>query len=154
MDQNRYCESVGFCFLLIVAEIILRSVWTVRSCIKFECDFSRIAGLKVRNIDRATFIGFTRFDELLGYVPREGFSGVINAPGWVNGKVTIRSDGFGQMVLNRLCWQRTSWSWAIHLHLATRFLTMRPGQNVLKGNWGRLAPKLQATMFKTTVKQP
>jgi hypothetical protein len=94
MDQNRYCESVGFCFLLIVAEIILRSVWTVRSCIKFECDFSRIAGLKVRNIDRATFIGFTRFDELLGYVPREGFSGVINAPGWVNGKVTIRSDGF------------------------------------------------------------
>ena len=88
MDQNRYCESVGFCFLLIVAEIILRSVWTVRSCIKFECDFSRIAG------DRATFIGFTRFDELLGYVPREGFSGVINAPGWVNGKVTIRSDGF------------------------------------------------------------
>ena len=81
-------------FLLIVAEIILRSVWTVRSCIKFECDFSRIAGLKVRKIDRATDVGLTRFDELLGYVPREGFSATINAPGWINRKVTIRKDGF------------------------------------------------------------
>ena len=83
-----------FLFLLIVAEILLRSIWTVRSCFKFECDFSRIAGLKVRKIDRATDIGFSRFDELLGYVPREGFSGIINAPGWINGKVTIRKDGF------------------------------------------------------------
>ena len=79
-------------FLLIVAEIMLRSIWTVRSCIKFECDFSQITGLKVR--DRSTDIGMSRFDELLGYVPREGFSGIINELGWTNGKVTIRKDGF------------------------------------------------------------
>ncbi|HEV3161809.1 MAG TPA: hypothetical protein VGZ89_17755 [Xanthobacteraceae bacterium] len=83
-----------FLFLLIAAEILLRSIWTVRSCIESECDFSRIAGLKVRTIDRATDIGLTRLDELLGYVPREGFSATINAAGWVNGKVTIRKDGF------------------------------------------------------------
>jgi len=83
-----------FFLLLIVTEIVVRSVWTVRSCIESECDFSRIAGLKVRTIDRATDIGLTRFDELLGYVPREGFSAVVNGPGWVNGKVTIRNDGF------------------------------------------------------------
>ena len=81
-------------FLLIVAEIVLRSIWTVRSCIKFECDFSRITGMKIRNIDRATDIGITRFDKLLGYVPREGFSSIINAPGWINAKVTITKDGF------------------------------------------------------------
>src|SRR6516164_9824525 len=51
-------------------------------------------GLKVRQIDRATGIGISRFDDLLGYAPREGFSGIINAPGWVNAKVTINQDGF------------------------------------------------------------
>jgi hypothetical protein len=84
---------VTFLFLFVVAEILARSVWTVRSCIKSECDFSRIAGLKVQNIERAVYIGFTRFDELLGYVPREGFSGPMNTADW-HGKVTIRKDGF------------------------------------------------------------
>jgi len=83
-----------FFFLLIVVEILLRSVWTVRSCIKSECDFSQIAGLKVQNIDRATYIGWTRFDALLGYVPREGFSATMNAFPWHGGKLTIRKDGF------------------------------------------------------------
>ena len=64
---------VFFLVLLIVAEILARSVWTVRSCLKSECDFSRIAGLKLPKSGRAGYIGFTRFDELLGYVPREGF---------------------------------------------------------------------------------
>jgi len=32
---------------------------------------------------------------MLGYVPREGFSSIINAPGWVkNAKLTITQDGF------------------------------------------------------------
>ena len=82
-----------FLFLLIVVEILLRSVWTVRSCIKSECDFSQIAGLKVQKIERGTDIGWTRFDELLGYVPREGFSATINALPWHGGKLTIRKDG-------------------------------------------------------------
>ena len=86
MDKNRCDEPVGFFFLLIVVEILLRSVWTVRSCIKFECDFSQIASLKVQNIDRATYIGWTRFDALLGYVPREGFSATMNAFPWHGGK--------------------------------------------------------------------
>ena len=83
-----------FLFLLIVVEILLRSVWTVRSCIKSECDFSQIAGLKVQKIERGTDIGLTRYDELLGYVPREGFSATMNAFPWHGGKLTIRNDGF------------------------------------------------------------
>jgi hypothetical protein len=85
---------VIFLFLLIVAEILFRSVWTVRSCIRIPCDFSPIAALKVRKIERATDIGFTRFDELLGYVPRERFSRSVNAAGWHGEVVTIRKDGF------------------------------------------------------------
>jgi hypothetical protein len=85
---------VIFLFLLIVAEILFRSVWTVRSCIRIPCDFSPIAALKVRKIERATDIGFSRFDELLGHVPREGFSASMNAPGWHGDKITIRKDGF------------------------------------------------------------
>jgi hypothetical protein len=41
----------------------------------------------------AEYIGISRFDDRLGYVPREGFDGVINAPGWTNVKVTITNDG-------------------------------------------------------------
>ena len=83
-----------FLFLLIVAEILARSVWTVQSCIKSECDFSRFGHLKSRKIFRAVNIGFTRFDELLGYVPREGFSAILNTSGWHGDKLTIRKDGF------------------------------------------------------------
>ena len=36
----------------------------------------------------AEYIGISRFDDRLGYVPREG------APGWTNVKVTITNDGF------------------------------------------------------------
>jgi len=85
---------VIFLFLLVVAEILFRSVWTVQSCIKSKCDFSRFAGLRVRQVPRAINIGFTRFDELLGYVPREGFSAILNTAGWHGGKLTIRNDGF------------------------------------------------------------
>jgi hypothetical protein len=85
---------VIFLFLLIVAEILARSVWTVQSCIKSECDFSRFAGLKVRKIYRGINIGSTRFDELLGYVPRAGFSAILNTAGWHGGKHTIQKDGF------------------------------------------------------------
>src|SRR6516225_6723235 len=83
-----------FLFLLIVAEILVRSVWTVQSCIKSDCDFSRFAHLKSRKIFRAVNIGFTRFDELLGYVPREGFSAILNTAGWHGDKLTIQKDGF------------------------------------------------------------
>jgi hypothetical protein len=85
---------VLFLVLLIVAEILFRSVWSVRSCIRSQCDFSPIAALKVRKIERATDIGLTRFDELLGYVPREGFSATMNVFPWHGGKLTIRKDGF------------------------------------------------------------
>jgi hypothetical protein len=39
-------------------------------------------------------IGLTRFDDRLGYVPREGFDAVINEPGWRDVKLTITNDGF------------------------------------------------------------
>src|SRR5262249_18379855 len=68
--------------------------WTVQSCLQFECDFNRITGLKIRDIDGAADIGISSFDESLGHVPREGFSGIINGVGWNNRKVTIRKDGF------------------------------------------------------------
>ena len=83
-----------FLVLHIVAEILFRSVWSVRSCIRSQCDFSPIAALKVRKIERATNIGLTRFDELLGYAPREGFSATMNVLPWHGGTLTIRKDGF------------------------------------------------------------
>jgi hypothetical protein len=87
-----------FFVLLTFGELVLRLAWTAKSCLELNCDFSRITGLKVRDIerqiDRHTNIGISRFDPLLGHVPREGFSSIINASGWVNAKVTITQDGF------------------------------------------------------------
>jgi hypothetical protein len=87
-----------FFVLLTFGEFVLRLAWTAKSCLELNCDFTRIAGLKVRDIerqiDRHTNIGISRFDPLLGHVPREGFSSIINASGWVNAKVTITQDGF------------------------------------------------------------
>jgi hypothetical protein len=87
-----------FFVLLTFGELVLRLAWTAKSCLELNCDFTRIAGLKVRDIerqiDRHTNIGISRFDPLLGHVPREGFSSIINASGWVNAKLTITQDGF------------------------------------------------------------
>ena len=84
-----------FFVLLTFAEVVLRLAWTAKSCLELNCDFSRITGLKVRQIDRAIDIGISRFDPVLGHVPREGFSSIINDPGWVeNAKLTITQDGF------------------------------------------------------------
>jgi hypothetical protein len=83
-----------FFALLTFGELVLRLAWTAKSCLELDCDFSRITGLKVRQIDRQIDIGISRFDPVLGHVPREGFSSIINAPGWVNAKLTITQDGF------------------------------------------------------------
>lgn len=83
--------------LLIFAEIMLRSASTVTSCFKSHCDLSRITTMKVRDVRQnfsSKFIGISRFDDRLGYVPREGFDAVINASGWTDAKVTITNDGF------------------------------------------------------------
>jgi hypothetical protein len=41
-------------------------------------------------------IGLTRFDDRLGFVPREGFNAVVNEPDWgyTDVKITITSEGF------------------------------------------------------------
>jgi hypothetical protein len=83
--------------LLIIAEIGLRVVWTVKTCTNLECDFSRVTGLKIQDFDErfeSKFIGITRFDEALGFVPSEGFEATITALGWNGARVTITNDGF------------------------------------------------------------
>ena len=59
-----------FFAVLAFGELGLRSAWTPRSCLKLTCDLSRSATLKVHDV-RTKNIGMTRFDNRLGYVPRE-----------------------------------------------------------------------------------
>jgi hypothetical protein len=86
---------VVFSFLLVIAEIGLRFATYALSCWSSECDTSKIASLKVRNL-QPDFIGLSRFDPLLGYVPREGFARTINdsIEGWAKATVTITNEGF------------------------------------------------------------
>ncbi len=82
--------------LLIIIEFFGRSIWTLRSCLKFEnCDFKRVINLKIRDdsfLDQN--IGLTKYDPLLGYIPNSGFDKKIIAHGWNNKKITISKNGF------------------------------------------------------------
>ena len=85
-----------FLSILIIIEFFGRSVWTVRSCIKYEsCDFKRLINFKIRD---ETFldqnIGLTKYDPFLGYIPNPGFDKNIKAHGWENERVTISKNGF------------------------------------------------------------
>src|SRR5262249_17076853 len=84
--------------LLAFGELVLRSAWTLKSCFKLNCDLRPITTLKVHDLQifYSKDIGFYRFDDRLGYVPREGFNAVVNEPGWgwTDVKLTITSEGF------------------------------------------------------------
>ena len=86
------------CLLLAFSEMGLRAGFTVRSCLRATCDYNYIDQLKlqhVREISPPKDIGLTRFDEALGYVPREGFDAQMIESNWEpNARVTIRGDGF------------------------------------------------------------
>ena len=82
-----------FFALLAFGELALRSAWTVKSCFNLNCDLGRITTLKVYDVRRAWY-GLRRFDDRLGYVPREGFDAVIHEPGPRDVKVTTTNDGF------------------------------------------------------------
>jgi len=83
--------------LLIAVEIGLRIVWTVKTCLSKQCDFTRISRLKIYGIHKNIFdkdIGLSRYHDLLGYIPKEGFSSLVNDQGWKNKQVTIDQNGF------------------------------------------------------------
>lgn len=81
--------------LLITVEIGLRVAWTVYVCFSKECDFTRMSNLKIYDEDIFDkYIGISRYHDLLGYMPNEGFSSLINAQGWKNKQVTIDQNGF------------------------------------------------------------
>jgi hypothetical protein len=82
-----------FFALLAFGELVLRSAWTIKSCLNLNCDLRRITTLKVYGLQLKD-IGLSRFDDRLGYVPREGFDAIINELGWRDVKVTITDEGF------------------------------------------------------------
>jgi hypothetical protein len=86
-----------FFALLALGELVLRSAWTVKSCFNLNCDLKRTTTLKVYDLPIIIFrdIGLTRFDNRLGYVPREDFDTVINDPSYGSEvRVTITNEGF------------------------------------------------------------
>lgn len=99
--------------LLCVLELGARLAWTVNQCLTNECDKSRLTELSIHKLDfvqNDENLGLSRYDELLGYVPREGFDSIIDKPGsipsqaWRNNKVTINTLGFrtnGASTLNQ-----------------------------------------------------
>jgi len=89
-------NALIFVALLALGEFVLRSASTIRSCLTSNCDLRQITTLKLYDV-RSFYskdIGLTRFDDRLGYVPREGFDAVINEVGWKDVRLTIRNNGF------------------------------------------------------------
>ena len=84
-----------FLVLIVFGEVALRTISSIRTCFTSNCDFSRITTLKVRNAS-------LRFDEVLGYVPLEGFDGILNGSYWRNKTLTITEEGYRLNNLNKL----------------------------------------------------
>ncbi|MFK7889507.1 MAG: GDSL-type esterase/lipase family protein [Granulosicoccus sp.] len=86
-----------FVGLILMSEISLRLVWTGHTCITRDCDFSRVSKLEVNesNADfTANNIGLTEYHDVLGYQPKPGFDGIIDAAGWNGKSVTIDDNGY------------------------------------------------------------
>lgn len=83
-------------FLLISIESLARLYVTFKSCLQDRCDYTSLTHLKVRDSKkfRSEYIGLSRLDPSLGYVPNPGFKGIIDAPGWNHSLVSINKDGF------------------------------------------------------------
>lgn len=85
---------VFFC-LLIAVEILWRSVFTAKSCFGSKCNFKYLTKINIHDDKIGRFQLLFRFDEQLGYVPKEGFDSVIDDHDWVpNATVTITADGY------------------------------------------------------------
>lgn len=83
--------------LLTAAEITSRLATTAKSCFKSTCNFKYVLNMKLYDAPpKSYYIGLSRLDPLLGYVPSAGFSQIIDYPanGWNNAKVTILENGF------------------------------------------------------------
>lgn len=86
-----------FVGLILLSEIGIRLAWTGHKCITHGCDFSRVSKLEVNEPVTdftANNIGLTEYNDVLGYQPKPGFDGVINAAGWNGKSVTIDDKGY------------------------------------------------------------
>jgi hypothetical protein len=65
------------------------------ACKHTTCDFHPLTNLKVKNIEtpKGGYIGISRLDPILGYVPKEGFDAQVLGDGWPNINVKINHDG-------------------------------------------------------------
>ena len=76
-------------FLLVLSEVGIRVVWTLKSCFSGSCDYSFLLNPVVRDVKPSLNMGLSEYHPLLGYVPRANFSSVLNIPGWNSVRLDI-----------------------------------------------------------------
>ena len=91
--------SINFALILlslISIEFFTRLVYSSKNClIDNDCSkFNLLKKFEVNNLDYKTYLGLSKYDEQLGYVPSAGFNKIINQNGWNSKKVTIDNNGF------------------------------------------------------------
>ena len=126
--------------ILVFAEIISRVIYTFDACFKqTNCDYSKLYKFET-NLAKESIknLNLSSYDDELGFVPSPGFNQIINLKsyGWFNNKVTINNDGFrsnDNSILNN----NEDYKALIvgdHLHLATRWIIMKPGHHAWREN--------------------
>ena len=86
---------IVFLFLILVAEIGLRIIWTINSCHQENCDFSRLKNLSIYDWGLAdSDLGISKYDKILGYIPNPYFKGIVNVKNWNSSYLSIDKDGF------------------------------------------------------------
>lgn len=91
-----FLNIVIFLTFILFIELTARAVWTLRSCLDEQCDFSKLNNLNVVGDEfRSKNIGLSKYHKDLGYIPTPGFNKIINHGNyWNNKTVTIDTNGY------------------------------------------------------------
>jgi len=92
-----------FLGLLIACELGMRIYVLAKTCVSTTCNFHLLTNLRIASNPKPTggYIGLSRQDPILGFVPQENFDSIINGDGWPNIRVTINSHGFRDFSLRQ-----------------------------------------------------
>jgi hypothetical protein len=85
-----------FSALLLLSELAARILTVKQSCMSSQCDWSKLAQLKIAEIrfELSHKVGLTTPNAELGWVPTPGFDQIINDANWRHSRLTITSQGF------------------------------------------------------------
>ena len=92
-----FYNLIIFTSILLILELLTRVAYVTKRCIlNKDCYENKhiLTRISINPLSNKTYLGLSRYDDRLGYVPKENFDLKINNHLWNNKRVTINEKGF------------------------------------------------------------